>query len=94
VYDESQPASSQPQTPQNLPEARHRSHYHPSYTAPEGSRARVAHRTPQSGGQHRHVRSDSPVGLDTPGFRGLYGGRENGDDEVMFEQASQRLFQG
>jgi hypothetical protein len=27
------------------------------------------------------TRSDSPLGLLSAGFQGLYGGRENGDDE-------------
>jgi hypothetical protein len=30
--------------------------------------------------------------MDTPGFQGLYGGRENADDDVMFDRASQRLW--
>lgn len=34
VYNDSLPPSSQPQTPAHLPEARHQSRFHPSYTAP------------------------------------------------------------
>ncbi|KAG9243488.1 hypothetical protein BJ878DRAFT_481067 [Calycina marina] len=34
VYNDRLPAFMQPQTPEQLPEARHRSRYHPSYTAP------------------------------------------------------------
>ncbi|RDW72066.1 hypothetical protein BP5796_08100 [Coleophoma crateriformis] len=40
----------------------------------------------------------SPTGMQRPGFRGLYGGQENGDDEsnylagVQFDEASRRLW--
>ncbi|ORY63970.1 uncharacterized protein BCR38DRAFT_514656 [Pseudomassariella vexata] len=93
VYDDSLPASSQPQTPQHVPEARHQSRLHGAYTAPV---ARVA---PRPGGYHSSTirgqrgRGQSPPGLETPGFRGLYGGIENGDDSTLFEEAS-RLHEG
>lgn len=35
VYNDKMPPELQPQTPANLPESRHRSRYHPSYTAPD-----------------------------------------------------------
>ncbi|OBT66332.1 hypothetical protein VE03_04920 [Pseudogymnoascus sp. 23342-1-I1] len=92
VYDERVPASLQPQTPEQLPEARHYSHYHSSYTAPAGRRHASAQQPRWEPTHRRWRRSGSPAGLDTPGFAGLYGGQENTDDEVMFEQAAQRLF--
>jgi hypothetical protein len=42
--------------------------------------------------RRRGTRSDSPSGLTTPGFRGLYGGQENTDEESRFDRAAQRLF--
>ncbi|OBT73359.1 hypothetical protein VF21_07701 [Pseudogymnoascus sp. 05NY08] len=95
VYDERVTASLQPQTPEQLPEARHFSHYSFSYTAPPGRRHASAQQ-PRWQPPHRRWtrRSGSPPGLDTPGFAGLYGGQENTDDEVMFERAAQRLFLG
>jgi hypothetical protein len=44
------------------------------------------------GPRRRGTRSDSPTGMETPGFQGLYGGRENIDDDVMFDLAAQRLW--
>ncbi|OBT91867.1 hypothetical protein VE01_10115 [Pseudogymnoascus verrucosus] len=93
VYDERVPASLQPQTPDQLPEARHFSPYHFSYTAPAGRRHASAQQPRWQPPQRRwRRRSGSPPGLETPGFAGLYGGQENTDDEVMFERAAQRLF--
>jgi hypothetical protein len=122
VYNDSLPSDAQPQTPAHLPESRHRSMYHPSYTAPV-PRA-VARRDtyqdnviiPQRGPQRaspvrqqrrvlrrnmrsiRGGRAASPVGMMQEGFRGLYGGRENGDEEqnwvdgVRFNNAETRLW--
>src|SRR4051812_37712397 len=43
IYDDSLPASSQPQTPQNLPESRHRSRLLGAHTAPvHGSGSRMS----------------------------------------------------
>ncbi|PQE07631.1 hypothetical protein CJF30_00007395 [Rutstroemia sp. NJR-2017a BBW] len=91
VYNDSLPASSQPQTPAHLPEARHQSRYHPSYTAPTTrSMARTrglftdgnqTSRGTPSQPSDTLERGTSPVGLTDDGFRGLYGGRENGDEE-------------
>ncbi|KAI9645181.1 hypothetical protein NHQ30_005915 [Ciborinia camelliae] len=106
VYNDSLPASSQPQTPAHLPEARHQSRYHPSYTAPTTrSMARLRNLLADSGvptptrprdpfhqdlarrwmhetdARRPRQRSGSPVGMSDDGFQGLYGGRENGDDE-------------
>ncbi|KFY86125.1 hypothetical protein V500_07862 [Pseudogymnoascus sp. VKM F-4518 (FW-2643)] len=92
VYDERVPASLQPQTPEQLPEARHHSHYHSAYTAPAGRRHASAQQPRWEPPHRRWRRSGSPAGLDTPGFAGLHGGQENTDDEVMFERAAQRLF--
>lgn len=36
------------------------------------------------GGRREH----SPLGLQMPGFMGLYGGIENMDDAVLFEEAT------
>ncbi|KAL2147954.1 hypothetical protein VTI28DRAFT_9 [Corynascus sepedonium] len=91
VYNDSLPASYQPQTPQQLPEARHQSRLHGSYTAP-------ARRTSPEPGQTRttrprrvlgHRRMPSPLGLQSPGFRGLYGGTENRDDAELAEQMAE-----
>jgi hypothetical protein len=92
IYDDSMPASIQPQTPQNLPEARHQSRFHPSYTAPTRQRIESPGPGRSTTGRRRRTRSDSPTGMDTPGFEGLYGGQENTDDEVIFNRAAQRLW--
>jgi hypothetical protein len=92
IYNDHLPASGQPQTPDQLREARHVSRRHPSYTMPTSLRRVSAQSGPASSGRARARRTDSPPGLNEPGFHGLYGGRENGDEEVLFEQASQRLF--
>lgn len=92
IYDDSMPASSQPQTPQHLPEARHQSRFHPSYTAPASQRNESPGSVQANTGRRRGTRSDSPTGMETPGFQGLYGGQENTDDEVMFNRAAQRLW--
>lgn len=101
VYNDDMTASSQPQTPHHLPDARHRSRFHPSYTAPA---VRFAHiqASPRSVDSVRarratlaagsRSRSDSPAGLDTPGFEGLYGGQENTDEQVLFNRAARRLW--
>ncbi|KAM0168692.1 hypothetical protein ACHAPF_010723 [Botrytis cinerea] len=106
VYNDSLPAESQPQTPAHLPEARHQSRYHPSYTAPTtrsmgrlgsilsehgaSTPARPSDPFYQDSSQRwmyvtdarrARQRSGSPAGMSDDGFRGLYGGRENGDDE-------------
>jgi hypothetical protein len=52
--------------------------------SPRPSRSEVSRR--------RGTRSDSPTGIETPGFQGLYGGQENIDDDIMFDRASQRLW--
>ncbi|KAK3683873.1 hypothetical protein B0T22DRAFT_264273 [Podospora appendiculata] len=94
IYNDYLPAFSQPQTPQNLPEARHQSRLHGSYTVPARRTSPHPFRTPTTS-QARHGarrrRNVSPAGLQTPGFRGLYGGIENTDDSALFEQASRDL---
>lgn len=90
VYSDMRPPETQPQTPAHLPEARHQSRYHPSYTVPTNvdNRRRSARpnvnqpvfATPTRRG-NLGGRSGSPIGLTTPGFQGLYGGRENGDEQ-------------
>lgn len=113
VYDDARPTYSQPQTPAQLPEARHQSRYHPSMTAPvarshsisvyrptrpndhEPNRRQLSFASPSRRGIER---PNSPVGLRTRGFEGLYGGRENGDEEqnwadgVRFNGAGVRLW--
>ncbi|KAI1262359.1 hypothetical protein F5Y18DRAFT_156626 [Xylariaceae sp. FL1019] len=78
VYNDSLPAASQPQTPLNLPEARHRSRLHEPFTAPVQRVSRQPARRP--GSRDGPSNSGSPSGLTTPGFRGLYGGRENSSE--------------
>ncbi|KAL2069736.1 hypothetical protein VTL71DRAFT_14415 [Oculimacula yallundae] len=116
VYNDAVSPNLQPQTPAHLPESRHQSRYHPSYTAPVTRAAarrglsvdtddtgtlqqslprqrRLPIYTPLRGG-----RSASPIGLEQGGFQGLYGGRENGDEEqswvegVRFNNAETRLW--
>ncbi|KAE9380496.1 hypothetical protein N431DRAFT_552648 [Stipitochalara longipes BDJ] len=113
IYNDALPRSSQPQTPAHLPEARHQSRFHPSYTAPVrriGPRVdRVDSRmrdfpsleriqqlsTPLRRGAGRPA---SPIGMSQSGFTGLYGGRENSDEEqnwaegVRFSYAETRLW--
>ncbi|RYP08087.1 hypothetical protein DL764_002127 [Monosporascus ibericus] len=86
VYDDSVPASLQPQTPLNLPEARHQSRLHGAYTAPV---VRVETRSAYQSGavRGRPNRGGNMVSTETPGFRGLYGDIENSEDS-MFEEAS------
>ena len=120
IYNDSLASSSQPQTPAQLPEERHRSRFHPSYTAPvtrasarvelravvggvepRSNRARpsriITLQTPsRRAGHSRRVRS--PPGLIGGGFHGLYGGRENSNEEqswiegVQMDHAETRLW--
>jgi hypothetical protein len=87
-----------------LPESRHQSRYHPSYTAPvvSASVRRDAQELDNNGEAnirsisrqrpvqfympYRRGRTPSPVGLTERGFQGLYGGRENGDEEQNWAQ--------
>lgn len=97
VYNDLQPAASQPDTPADLPEERHRSRYHPSYTAPINRTAshllntaspiarRPVYASPSSRISQRSTeRFGGRIllnGINRPGFDGLYGGRENGDED-------------
>ncbi|KAK4167301.1 hypothetical protein QBC43DRAFT_297616 [Cladorrhinum sp. PSN259] len=90
IYDDTLPASSQPQTPQNLAEARHQSHIRGSYTAPARRISPSLFQTPTTIGRRRRVRESSPPGLQTPGMMGLYGGLENTDDSTLFQQGMMR----
>ncbi|KAK0103560.1 hypothetical protein ONS95_005577 [Cadophora gregata] len=116
VYNDATSPELQPQTPAHLPEARHQSRYHPSYTAPvTRAAARRAQNIDNADGEglqqslprQRQVplytplrggRPASPIGLVQGGFQGLYGGRENGDEEqswvegVRFNNAETRLW--
>ncbi|EWG52741.1 hypothetical protein FVEG_11386 [Fusarium verticillioides 7600] len=82
VYSDRLPVEEQPQTPRQLPEARHQSRFDGAYTAPvRGRRVRVEiDDAPMTARRRRAGRNTSPVGLRTPGFQGLYGGSENADD--------------
>ncbi|KAK8862324.1 hypothetical protein PGQ11_008559 [Apiospora arundinis] len=80
VYNDSLPASLQPQTPRNLPEARHQSRLHAPHTAPAH---RVRPRSTYHSGRH-HGSTHSPSGMAAPGFRGLFGGTENSGDSARF----------
>lgn len=114
IYDDSRPAYSQPQTPAQLPEARHQSRFHPSMTAPVGRSRAVSEYRSIRADEHEPAnrrqlsfatpsrreagRTNSPAGLRTRGFEGLYGGRENGDEEqnwadgVRFNNVGVRLW--
>ncbi|KAF4457840.1 hypothetical protein F53441_315 [Fusarium austroafricanum] len=82
VYSDRLPVQQQPQTPRQLPEARHQSRFDGAYTAPvRGRRPRVVEGDgPVTVQRRRAGRNTSPAGLRTPGFQGLYGGSENAED--------------
>ncbi|KLU89601.1 hypothetical protein MAPG_08572 [Magnaporthiopsis poae ATCC 64411] len=104
IYNDALPAAIQPQTPQNLPEARHRGRLFDgtsaggAQTAPVWRTGITAAAAAASGGgavgagttrrRYPARRAPSPPGLATPGFRGLYGGLENTDDAALFDRAS------
>ncbi|KAG4440403.1 hypothetical protein IFR05_004096 [Cadophora sp. M221] len=116
VYNDAVSPDLQPQTPAQLPESRHQSRYHPSYTAPvtrAAARRGLSIDDVDGEGQQQSLprqrqapsytplrvgRSASPIGLVQGGFQGLYGGRENGDEEqswvegVRFNNAETRLW--
>ncbi|AEO71061.1 uncharacterized protein THITE_2147767 [Thermothielavioides terrestris NRRL 8126] len=94
VYNDLLPASSQPQTPQQLPEARRQSRLQGSYTAPARPMSPRPPWTPTTSRSRRALtrrREASPLGLQTPGFRGLYGGLENTDDDALVEQMAEEI---
>ncbi|KAI1353250.1 hypothetical protein F5Y01DRAFT_64010 [Xylaria sp. FL0043] len=94
VYDDSVPASLQPQTPMNLPEARHQSRLYRFYTVPArpvGMRRSVQRSTASPFGRED---DHSPSGLTTPGFQGLYGGTENSSDTGLQRDSSQLYHEG
>lgn len=85
IYDDSMSPYLQPQTPEQLPEARHQSRYHSAYTAPSINQRLFSMDGPAETSLISRVeslpaRNFSPDGLREPGMRGLYGGRENGDE--------------
>lgn len=45
-------------------------------------------RTPATARRPQRRREGSPQGMGTPGYEGLYGGRENNDDIALFEEAA------
>ncbi|CAJ2511053.1 Uu.00g066780.m01.CDS01 [Anthostomella pinea] len=93
IYNDALPASSQPQTPQNLPEARHQSRISGAYTAPVPRMVtRSMRRTGAIRGRPDNGRS--PNGLNTPGFHGLYGGMENSEDSRLYDEASRLREEG
>lgn len=98
VYNDLLPGSSQPQTPHNLPEARHQSRLRGSYTAPARDTSTEPTWTPTTTRSQRGLgrrRELSPLGLQTPGFKGLYGGTENVDDAALAERmAEEEMVQG
>ncbi|KAK4142796.1 uncharacterized protein C8A04DRAFT_29564 [Dichotomopilus funicola] len=88
VYNDSLPASSQPQTPQNLPEARHQGRPNGSYTAPARRSSPPPAWTPtvtRSRTRFGQRREPSPMRLRTLGPGGQYGGMVNVDDEAVAE---------
>lgn len=91
IYDDLASPTRQPQTPEQLPEARHQSRLPESYTAPVARfrSSQTPGRTPVTARRLLHRRGASPAGMRTPGFEGLYGGRENDDDFTLFDAASE-----
>ncbi|KAK1565988.1 uncharacterized protein LY79DRAFT_573026 [Colletotrichum navitas] len=87
IYDDTVAAEAQPQTPRNVPEVRHESRSHGSYTAPS-SRTFTLETSTLASRSHRHRRraeARSPARMNTPGFVGLYGGLENSDEAVLYD---------
>ncbi|KAK4239195.1 hypothetical protein C8A03DRAFT_14410 [Achaetomium macrosporum] len=92
VYNDFLPASSQPQTPQNLPEARHQSRLLASFTAPAPRTSPHPTWTPTTSRSRRGFgrrREISPLGSRTPGSMGLYSGTENMDDGALIEETAE-----
>lgn len=73
IYNDSLPASMQPQTPQNLPETRHQSRLLGAHTAP------LPRRWPWRG---------YPSSIQTPGLQGLFDRAENSEEENLYHEAS------
>ncbi|KAI1201519.1 hypothetical protein F5X97DRAFT_24148 [Nemania serpens] len=89
VYDDALPSSLQPQTPLNLPEARHRSRLHGFHTVP--ARPMMTRRPVQrfTASQSRFQDDHhGPSILTTPGFQGLYSGGENADETGLQDDVS------
>ena len=84
VYSDVLPVNQQPQTPRQLPEARHQSRFNGAHTAPVRGRRTEAdiEYAPVTVRRRRAGRNTSPVGLGlrTSGFQDFYGGSENADD--------------
>ncbi|AEO61333.1 hypothetical protein MYCTH_2071385 [Thermothelomyces thermophilus ATCC 42464] len=96
VYNDSLPASSQPQTPQHLLEARHQSQLQAHYTAPvrrTSPHMLWARTTTWSRRYFGRRREPSPLGLQSPGFRGLYGSVENRDDAELGQEMAEDMTQ-
>lgn len=94
VYNDLLSASIQPQTPLNLPEARHQSRLRGSYTAPARRTPSQSTQTPTTARAQRasgRRRAPSPLGIQTPGFKGLYGGMENLDDAALIAEMSDEM---
>ncbi|OTB04584.1 hypothetical protein M426DRAFT_11473 [Hypoxylon sp. CI-4A] len=91
VYNDALPASSQPQTPYNLPEARHRSRLNGSSTAPLPRRISrpVYHARQPSAEQEGRDGTNFPSNHQARGFRGLYDGQENADESTLFYEATE-----
>ncbi|KAH7146561.1 hypothetical protein EDB81DRAFT_497220 [Dactylonectria macrodidyma] len=93
VYNDGGSTTEQPQTPQQLPEARHQSRFDGSYTAPVRERRdRTITETTSVdswGPQARHT--GSPVGMQRPGFQGLYGGIENVEEDWPGAEADTQM---
>lgn len=83
VYNDMLDPVSQPQTPLNLPESRHRSRLDVGTIASSGQTLSGAHREAASLRARRPRREGSPIGLRTPGFIGFFGGMENADEFAM-----------
>ena len=80
IYNDSLPASMQPQTPQNLPEARHQSRLLGAHTAP------VPRRRPWRGYPSM---ARNPSLIQTPGLQGLFDRAENSEEEEdLYHEAS------
>ncbi|KAI5862254.1 hypothetical protein GGS23DRAFT_573455 [Durotheca rogersii] len=89
IYNDFLPASSQPQTPLQLPEARRQSRLRGSYTAPVLHAPRRPGHQP-SIGTRRQERARGSSGFEAPRLGGRHGGRETAENSASSGETSRR----
>lgn len=93
VYNDSVTAMIQSQA-RHLPEARHQSRLHESYTAPSGRYLFQGPATTALGRHRRRARAASPFDTGIPGLVRLYGGMENPGELAPYDAATRRHWAG